>query len=141
MRNRSCSVNSSSISRKQLYAAVFFAAIACAPQPGREDPIKGHREYNVLPAEEMETLNVANAYEAIEKARPQYLRTRGKTTTNTTTIERAVVFLDGVPYGVISSLRGISVAQITVIQFYPGSDAVTRFGSQYGAGVIEVRTR
>jgi hypothetical protein len=129
------------MSRKQLYVVALFAALACAPPPGREDPVKGHREYNVLAAEEIEKLNVANAYEAIEKARPQYLRTRGKTTTKATTIERAIVFLDGVPYGVISSLRGINVAQITAIQFYPGGDAVTRFGSQYGAGVIEVRTR
>jgi hypothetical protein len=129
------------MSRKHLFAVALFAAIACAPQPGREDPVKGHREYNVLPAEEIEKLNVGNAYDAIAKARPQYLKTRGKTTTKATTIERAIVFLDGSPYGVISSLRGINVAQITAIQFYPGNDAVTRFGSQYGAGVIEVRTR
>jgi hypothetical protein len=129
------------MSREHLCAVALFAAIACAPPPGQGDPVKGHREYNVLAAEEIAKLNVANAYEAIEKARPQYLRTRGKTTTKTTTIERAIVFLDGIPYGVISSLRGINVAQITAIQFYPGSDAVTRFGSEYGAGVIEVRTR
>ncbi|HUQ99910.1 MAG TPA: hypothetical protein VM166_10675, partial [Gemmatimonadaceae bacterium] len=82
--------------RKHLYAVALFAAIACAPQPGREDPVKGHREYNVLTAEEIEKLNAANAYEAIEKSRPQYLRTRGKTTTKATTIERAIVFMDGV---------------------------------------------
>ncbi|HUQ98856.1 MAG TPA: hypothetical protein VM166_05325, partial [Gemmatimonadaceae bacterium] len=75
-----------------------------------------------------------------EKSRPQYLRTRGKTTTKATTIERAIVFMDGVPYGVISSLRGINVAQITVIQFYPGSDAVTRFGLGNASGAIEVTT-
>jgi len=129
------------MSRKQFYFVAFLAAVACAPPPGQTDPVKGHREYNVLTAEEIEQLNVVNAYEAITKSRPQYLRSRGKSTTKTNSVDRALVFVDGVPYGDISSLRGIAVAQITAIQFYPGSDAVTRFGSQYGAGVIEVRTR
>jgi hypothetical protein len=127
--------------RSSFYLLAFLATVGCAPPPGQADPVKGHREYNVLAAEEIESLNVANAYEAITKSRPQFLRTRGKTTTKNNTVDRALVFLDGVPYGDINSLRGISVAQITSIQFYPGSDAVTRFGSQYGSGVIEVKTR
>ena len=129
------------MSRKHFYAVAFLAALACAPPPSQVDPVKGHREYNVLSAEEIEPMNVANAYEAISKSRPQFLRSRGKTTTKDNAIDRAVVFVDGVPYGDINSLRGITVGQITVIQFYPGTDAVTRFGSQFGSGVIDVRTR
>lgn len=128
--------------RKTFYAAALLAVAACAPPPGTQtDPVTGHREYNVITAEEIEQLNVVNAYEAIRKARPQYFNSRGKTTTQSRTVERAVVFLDGVPYGQIPSLSQIGVAQITVIQYYPGSAAVTRYGSQYGAGVIEVSTR
>ena len=132
------------MTRKQLYFVAVLAALACAPPPpapGEMPPLRLHREPNLLTADEIEELNVVNAYEAISKARPQYLRSRGKTTTRTNTVDRALVFVDGVPYGDLASLRGIAVAQITAIQFYPGSDAVTRFGSQYGAGVIEVRTR
>src|SRR3954462_1864490 len=141
MRSRSNPVNSSFMSRKQFLFVAFLAALACTPPPGQMDPVKGHREYNVLTAEEIESLNVVNAYEAISKSRPQFLRSRGKSTTKTNSVDRALVFMDGVPYGDINSLRGVSVQQITLIQFYPGSNAVTRFGSQYGAGVIEVRTR
>ena len=129
------------MSRKQFLAVAFLAAIACAPPPGRTDPVKGHREYNVLTAEEIGQMNVANAYEAISKSRPQYLRSRGKSTTKENAIDRAVVFMDGVPYGDINALRGIAIGQITVVQFFPGTDAVTRFGSQFGSGVIDVRTR
>ena len=53
----------------------------------------------------------------------------------------AAVFLDGKWFGDLSSLRNISAPQISSIHFIRGTDAVTLYGMQYGAGVIDVKTK
>lgn len=40
-----------------------------------------------------------------------------------------------------ASLRNIAAAQISSIHFIRGTDAVTTYGMQYGAGVIDIRTK
>jgi outer membrane cobalamin receptor len=38
-------------------------------------------------------------------------------------------------------MRNIAASQISSIHFIRGTDAVTTYGMQYGAGVIDIRTR
>ena len=50
-------------------------------------------------------------------------------------------FRDGRPFGALDSLHQIGAETIDVIRFHSASDATTRFGTGYPAGIIEVITR
>ena len=85
-----------------------------------------------------------NAYDVISHLRPQYLKTRGRTTIQTAPTvasEYASVFLDSQFYGDLNSLRNIASINIKEIRYLPANESVTRYGMQYGNGVIEIRTR
>ena len=51
------------------------------------------------------------------------------------------VFVDGSPAGEASELRRIQPMNVREMRFYPSADAVTRWGRDYSAGVIEVIMR
>lgn len=112
-------------------------AIGCAP------PAKGRptRNSNVLTAEEMATTQFYTAYDAIQNLRPHFLRTRGQTNFETGNPPTAQVFLNGQRYGDIETLRQMTVASIREIRYLSASDATTKYGTGYIAGVIEVSTR
>jgi hypothetical protein len=38
-------------------------------------------------------------------------------------------------------MRNIPPGRVAEIRYYPGTDAVTRFGAQYGGGVIQLISR
>lgn len=52
-----------------------------------------------------------------------------------------MVYVDGQPFGGLSSLRSIAAPQIHEIRYYGMSDAVTKFGMQSGSGAIEIKTK
>ena len=119
-------------------AAVGLAACASAGA-GTSRP----RDYNVITQSEITAQAGDNAYEVITHLRPQYLKTRGRTTLQPPTnpaSEYASVFLDNQFYGDLTSLRNISALDIREIHYLPANEAVTRYGMQYGNGVIEIRT-
>jgi hypothetical protein len=60
---------------------------------------------------------------------------------NTGASEFATVFVDGQYFGDLASLRQLLTAQIKQIKYLNGPNAVTRYGMQYGSGIIEVSTR
>jgi hypothetical protein len=83
-----------------------------------------------------------NALEAVQRLRPAFLRVRGPTSIlNTTARTRPVVFVDASEYGEIETLSSFPASRLEEIRFYSGSEAVTRFGSTYGAGVIQLKMR
>ena len=99
------------------------------------------RNPNVITADQISASQQTNAYDVVSRLRPNYLKSRGRTTVYTQGSDYAAVFLDGQSYGDLSSLRNISTPQIRSIQFIRGTDAVTTYGLQYGAGVIAIRTK
>ena len=52
----------------------------------------------------------------------------------------ATVFLDGQRYGDLNSLRTIVASSVYDAHHLSATDAVTRYGMQYGGGVIEITT-
>jgi hypothetical protein len=118
-----------------LTLAVTLACAASGP-PGRTG-----RDSTTIAADEIEASHESNAYDAVAKLRPGFLRSRGRTTINSGASEYPSVFVDGQFYGDLSSLRTIIAPQVKQIHYYNGPDAVTRFGMQYGSGAIEVTTR
>ncbi len=120
---------------------VTATLIACAPAitagPGGNP--------SVITTEQIVNSSAANAYDLIHGIRPIWLRSRGQNTLDpsqsTSANTYAAVFVDGQRYGDITSLRSMTVHQIRQIRFLSGSDATTRYGTGYPAGVIEVITR
>jgi hypothetical protein len=122
-----------------LLAAIGLAA--CASAGATAHPAK---DYNVISQSEITAQNGVNAYDVISHLRPQYLKTRGRTTIQTAPTvasEYAAVFLDSQFYGDLNSLRNIASINIKEIRYLPANESVTRYGMQYGNGVIEIRTR
>ena len=126
---------------RHLYQIATAAVIACAPavtaRPGGNP--------SVITTEQIANSSAANAYDLIHGIRPIWLRSRGQNTLDpsqlTSTSTYAAVFVDGQRYGDINSLRSMSVYEIRQIRFLSGSDATTKYGTGYPAGVIEVITR
>jgi hypothetical protein len=95
----------------------------------------------VITFAEIETLQVATAYEVVLQLRPEYLRTRGPASVSTPTPAEAVVYLDGVRQGGPETLRRIRKQTLREIRYMDSREATTQFGTGHRAGAILVITR
>lgn len=95
-----------------------------------------------ITAAELRGLEVLSAYEAIQRLRGNFLRSRG-----ITTLGRAdggawpTVFIDGMRLGPISELRSIPAGELREVRLLSGAEAQFRYGPGYPGGVILVSTR
>jgi len=129
------------MSSKHFLSFAIFAITACA-SAGAGSGV--HRDYNLITQDEITQQNGSNAYDVISHLRPNFLKTRGRTSIQTppsAATEYASVFLDSQFYGDLNTLRNIASINIKEIRYLPANEAVTRYGMQYGNGVIEIRTR
>lgn len=83
---------------------------------------------------------ITNAYEAVRRLRPTFLKQRGPTSITQADSQPLVVYLNGVPAGGVAFLRTIPATDIRSIRHLNGQDATTRYGTGHGGGVIEVVT-
>ena len=126
--------------RRSLSILVIGAAMACAPAASTTSTgVK--RQANVITQAEVQASFESNAYDVVNKLRPMFLKTRGRSTVQGTNPEYASVFLDDQFYGDLNSLKTIAATQIQEIRYYPGTEVAMKFGMQYGAGVTAVKTR
>ena len=129
------------MSNKLFLSVATFAISACA-SAGAGGSV--HRDYNLITQNEITQQNGSNAYDVISHLRPSFLKTRGRTSIQTppsAASEYASVFLDSQFFGDLNTLRNIASINIKDIRYLPANEAVTRYGMQYGNGVIEIRTR
>jgi outer membrane cobalamin receptor len=96
---------------------------------------------NVITQEEIEASTASNVYDMIAQLRGEYLKDRGKISIRTNQHEKAVVFLNDQEYGILETMRNIPLGRISEVRYYPGTDAVNRFGAQYGGGVVMLISR
>jgi len=116
-----------------LAPALVGLAMACASGGQQAGPSRSSR--SVITAEELQTIDVSDAYEAVQRLRSAWLRPR---------VGRGspiAVFIDGVRSGEIDRLRQIPFITIREIRFIDPSDATTRWGTGYTNGAIMVITR
>ena len=119
-------------------AALFAGAVlACAPPSTVQGPM---RNSNVITRDDIATVNVLNAYDAISRLRPKFLNSHGTTTLSGTDTGFPNVYLNHQLYGDIQSLRNIDIHGISEIHYYSGPEASTRFGLGNVSGAIEVIT-
>jgi len=100
---------------------------------------------NRLTADEIAEVSAITAYEAVEYARPQWLRPRslraGATPSMGSDTGGPVVYLDGVRLGTTEELRRLRADSVAEMQYLGPSDATNRFGTNHDHGAILVTTR
>jgi len=95
------------------------------------------RDPDLISQEELRTLPPGTVYEAVERLRPNWLRSRGYfgVSPSPTFPE---VFVDERYFGPLTSLRQINLETAQEIRFLDARDATTRFGTGYPGGIIMV---
>jgi hypothetical protein len=126
-----------SIMSRILVLALVAGLVACA-SGGRRS---GARETDRITFQEIEVLQVATAYEVVERLRPEFLRTRGATSVSNPVPQEAVVYLDGLRQGGLDALRRISKESLREIRYIDSRDATTQYGTGHRGGAILVVTR
>jgi hypothetical protein len=154
----------SSLPRTISAFALLLAAGACAPPAPRSQP---NPQRYVLTAEELQGAGAQNVYDAIQKLRPEFLRTRGTGTishvptpeSNRTGAGTAAapmpansgtavpvqtaplrVYENDVLLDGPTDLRRIQTINVIEIRFVPGPEAGVRYGTNHAGGVLFVKT-
>ena len=121
-----------------LMVLMLLAATACAParivsttprDPGR------------ISQDEIVASLAQNAYEAVVKLRRNFLASRGRMSLRGSEQPLPHVFVDGMRYGPVGTLRQIPASNVAEIRFLPAWEATTVYGTGFMSGVIEVTTR
>jgi hypothetical protein len=123
------------------YLAVLAAGalMACASAPTTGAPGVKH-DANVITREEIAAANVTNAYDAIQRLRPQFFRSHGSTSLSSADAGFPTVYLNRQRYGDISNLQQLEVTAIREIRYYSPAQATNRFSVGSPSGAIEVIT-
>lgn len=122
------------MTRRGGWIALLALACACGPRTGSGGD-EFTRDRRRISPEELATQTTGTVYEAIERLRPIWLRSRS-TTLATQAFPR--VRVDGQDYGPVESLARIDVAVVSEIRFISARDATTRYGTGYPGGAILV---
>jgi hypothetical protein len=129
------------MSIKYLYLAAVAAIIGCA-SAGTTNHATA-RTSNVLTAADIAAnhADTETAYDAVMRLRPNWLASHGVTSAQVggAGTDRAVVFVDGQPYGDTSSLRNIPAYHVREIHYYDVTEAGAKFGLRGGSsGAIDI---
>ncbi len=111
-----------------LAACALAVAAACATS-AREV----QNEPAVLTGEEIASVSVATAYDAVARLRPSYLRSTGGQT--------RVVYMNTHVVGGVEALRDIPAFRVREIRYLSPREATERLGRGHEGGVIIVTTR
>ena len=115
---------------------VLLLLAGCSSLPARGAAI----DPRAISIDEIAQSGASTAYDAIKRIRPLFLSFRGETTVLGHSSPYPTVWVDGIEYGSIESLRGIPSSDIYEIRLFRASIPVA-FGSRSAGGVIAVRTR
>lgn len=124
------------------WMAALLVLAACATPPADPADSTGRttsRDRNVLTAEEIATIDVATAADAVERLRPSWLRNRGAASLSGGA-DVPIVYVDDIRFGPVSQLQRIAARTVFEIRFIPGTDTGIKYGLGHGGGVIAVRT-
>ena len=120
-----------------IITAALISTAACATNSHRIAP----SNRNLITAEEIASSNASTAYDAVERLRPTFLRTRGAQSLQNPTPVAPLVYLDGMRYGPVAALAQIPALGIVSIQYLTALDASQRFGLGNEGGAILVSTK
>jgi hypothetical protein len=118
-----------------LLALMLISVGACSTAP----TAIGSRNVITQEALEQSGLQESSIWDAVERLRPNWLRSR----TSTIGFDRVypVVFVDGSRFGGVDVLRSLRVQNVDEIRYLSPQDATTRYGTGYLGGVIAITHR
>jgi len=128
---------------RTLILAVTLAAVplmACGTTGTTQRSGSGSSR-NTITRAQLEAMPSMTVYQAIERYRRDWLRPRGATLQTDTGRRFPTVFMDGRPYGDLEVLSQLGTEIVEEIRYMSASDATTRFGTGYPAGIIDVISR
>lgn len=118
-------------------AIVLVLTSACAARaPSPSIPLE---DRNVLTQEQLIEHGFANALEAVQALRPNWLQTRGATTLIASQTQ-VLVYLNDNRLGGIETLSSVITPSIVTIRHFDGIAATARWGLDHGQGVILIST-
>jgi hypothetical protein len=133
------------MSVKYLYLVAVAAVMGCASAGLTSGSAPSGKSANYLPYSEIADAHAdaTTVYDAVARLRPNWLGAHGvASSTNTTTSEYATVFVDGVLYGDLSTLRNLQAYHVADIRYYDITQSGAKYGIRGGSGgVIDVRTK
>jgi hypothetical protein len=127
--------------RNSFVPMVVAVAIAAACHPQVETPGIAPHSHNVIMQDEIDSTRSSTVYDLIARTRGDFLKDRGSVSIKTNAHSRAVVFMNDQEYGIIETLRNVFPNRIGEVRYFSGTDAVAKFGAQYGGGVIQLISR
>ena len=102
-------------------------------------PSRSRGSSDRITAEELATIDVQNALQAVQRLRPSFLQNRGGASSSITQgPQDVVVYVDQTRMGGPSTLAQIPITDVKEIQHLSGTDATQRYGTGHGSGVIIV---
>jgi hypothetical protein len=99
----------------------------------------GNRD--VVTESQLANMEALNAYEALQRLKPAWLRPRGTSTLTEPEREGIRVYLDRVLVGDTEALKSVPVRTVQEIRFLDSRMATVEFGTDHGFGAILVTTR
>ena len=132
---------------RAFYFAALTAVIAapgCASSPasgssGSQQPSRTRVSRDRITSEELATIDVQNALQAVQRLRPNFLQTHGGATSSITRgPQDVVVYVDQTRMGGPGTLANIPISDVKEIQYLNGTDATQRYGTGHGSGAIIV---
>lgn len=120
-----------------LLPMVMMSVLACA----RASNGPGSGDRDTITEAEIASSSATNAFEAVQRLRGNFLSNRGKTTILGKSSPMPIVYLDGVRFGEVNSLRNISATTVQAIRLYRAWEAQQKYGNDVMGGVIEVTTK
>ena len=128
-----------------LCLSLLNAVGACASSGSGEGAARPST--SVITSDEIAQTSAANAYELIQRLRPNFLRTRGavrgapRGSPNQLEAVDLVVYMNESRMGGSDQLRQIPVSEIREIRYFTAADATTKWGTGHTAGAIQVISR
>ncbi len=115
-------------------AMIIVGTLAACAGTGGATNTGPRKQRNLITAGELATLEVRDAYEAIQRLRPQMLRARGSI--------GVAVYVNGIRMSDgVRSLSNIAPASIHEIRYLSSFDATARFGTDVPDGAISITTK
>ena len=121
---------------------IVAMSVGCA-SASSSGGVGGDRRSQIITQQEISSAGMSgNAYELIQRLRPGFLVSRGQTTlSGDQSVAYPNVYLDGIAFGDMGTLRNIDTAQIAEIRLYQAWEAQSKFGLGNNGGVIAITTR
>lgn len=121
-----------------LMVAGGSVASSCTHRKPSGGPSQTHQ---VITRADIERVHARSALDAVQRLRADLLTPRAPSSVLLNKHRYPVVFINDQYLGQVDELRHIPAEGIEEIRIFSGNDAVTKFGAQYGGGIIQVVSR